>query len=100
MTPEQRIQARENDLNTALAALKDFEVVLKTLDSAQDSVKRLQDYYSSQEWFEDLDRDDAGEFDDSLNRGVLSEDGIFNLFVQNQEVAIQMLELATKMLKN
>lgn len=40
----------------------------------------------SQQWKEDFAMDEAGEFPDRLKRGVLSEDGIYNLLERNKEM--------------
>ncbi len=39
----------------------------------------LASYYSSREWKEDFAADEAGLFPRSLKRGILSEDGLWNL---------------------
>ena len=38
------------------------------------------------DWKEDFEADEAGKFPDDLPRGVLSEDGIYNLLEQNDEL--------------
>ena len=38
-------------------------------------------------------------FRKSYAAGVLSEDLAYNLFIENNNIAIRMLEIATKMLK-
>jgi len=40
---------------------------------------RLREYYESPQWREDFEADEAGKFPKDLKRGVLSEDGIYNL---------------------
>ena len=39
----------------------------------------LKEYYESPQWREDFEADEAGKFPKDLKRGVLSEDGIYNL---------------------
>ena len=48
--------------------------------------QKLEDYYKSQQWKDDFAMDEAGEFPDKLKRGVLSEDGIYNLLERNKEM--------------
>lgn len=43
------------------------------------SLAVLVSYYSSWEWKEDFAADEAGLFPKSLKRGILSEDGLWNL---------------------
>ena len=48
--------------------------------------QKLEEYYTSQQWKDDFAMDEAGEFPDKLKRGVLSEDGIYNLLERNKEM--------------
>ena len=43
------------------------------------SLDVLASYYSSREWKEDFAADEAGLLPKSLKRGILSEDGLWNL---------------------
>ena len=43
------------------------------------SLAVLASYYSSRGWKEDFAADEAGLFPKSLKRGILSEDGLWNL---------------------
>ncbi len=43
------------------------------------SLAVLASYYSSREWKEDFAADEAGLLPRSLKRGILSEDGLWNL---------------------
>ncbi len=45
----------------------------------QPLIEKLEAYYTSQQWKDDFALDEAGELPDSLKRGVLSEDGIYNV---------------------
>ena len=49
------------------------------------SIQKLESYYTSPEWKEDLARDENGELPDSLKRGVLSEDGIYDMLEKLKE---------------
>ncbi len=42
----------------------------------------LDDYYGSPEWFDDLKADEQGLLPQDLKRGVLSEDGIYNVLTE------------------
>ncbi len=48
--------------------------------------KLLEDYYTSGEWREDYEADEAGAFPADLKRGVLSQDGVYNLLSEWQEM--------------
>lgn len=48
-------------------------------------ISELDDYYTSENWKLDLNLDELGKLPDDLKRGVLSEDGIFNLLERYKE---------------
>ena len=48
-------------------------------DELKADIETLESYYSSQQWKDDFALDEAGKLPDSLKRGVLSEDGIYDL---------------------
>ena len=59
--------------------------------SFQDEVQELEKYYTGPEWKVDLELDDKGEFPSYLKRGVLSEDGVYNALVNNDEILNELL---------
>ena len=56
------------------------------LKAFQPEIERLESYYTSQQWKDDFALDEAGKLPDSLKRGVLSEDGIYDLLERNKEM--------------
>ena len=79
-----------------------FANVNKSLDKLEKNMKKynkLDKYYSSENWFIDEESYREGKLPEDLQCGVLSEDLVYNLFIENNNVAIRMLEIATKMLK-
>lgn len=48
------------------------------VDTIQEDVRLLDEYYKSPLWKEDFEADEAGELPKDLPRGILSEDGIYN----------------------
>ena len=79
-----------------------FADVNKALDELENNMKRynkLDKYYSSENWFIDEEAYREGKLPEDLKCGVLSEDLAYNLFIENNNIAIRMLEIATKMLK-
>ena len=74
-----RIRRMERHLRTAMAAVKRLEGALDKWEAAQDAIAALDGYYGSKEWRQDYADDEAGLLPDDLSRGVLSEDGIWNL---------------------
>ena len=49
-----------------------------------DNIAALSTYYSSGEWLEDYEADERGEFPPDLKRGVLSQDGLYNLLEEQK----------------
>lgn len=74
-----RIRRMERHLNAAVAAAKRLEAALYKWESVQEAIAALDEYYGSDLWKQDLADDEAGLLPDDLKRGVLSEDGIWNL---------------------
>lgn len=48
-------------------------------EGMQDDIRKLEKYYTSPRWKEDFAADEAGLFPADLKRGVLSEDGVYDL---------------------
>ena len=63
-----------------------LEKALEEYEMLQSDIKQLEEYYTSQQWKEDFAMDEKGEFPENLQRGILSEDGIYNLLEQNKEL--------------
>ena len=49
------------------------------LDSIRDDIRALSAYYEDSLWREDFEADEAGLLPPDLKRGVLSEDGVYDL---------------------
>jgi hypothetical protein len=63
--------------------------MLHTLDNHKESlpdIRELEAYYASDVWKKDFALDEAGILPKNLERGVLSEDGLYDLLEQNKEV--------------
>ena len=73
----ERIKWMEQRFNNALAAIKDGSA--DSLKAIKEDVAELSKYYSSELWKTDFAADEAGHLPPNLKRGVLSEDGIWNL---------------------
>ena len=79
----ERIKWMEQRFNHALAAIKDGSAV--SLKAIKEDVAELSKYYGSDLWKQDLAADEAGKLPPDLKRGVLSEDGIWNLLSDYRE---------------
>ena len=85
-----RIRKMERHLNRASAALKRLSSALDKYDEAKADIAALTSYYGSDEWEQDFADDEAGLLPKNLKRGVLSEDGIWNLLEAHQELQERM----------
>jgi len=80
----ERIKWMEQRFNNALAAIKDGTAV--SLKAVNEDVAELSKYYGSELWKQDLAADEAGNLPPDLKRGVLSEDGIWNLLSDYRDI--------------
>ena len=81
-----RIRLMERRLNQALAAVKRLDSALEKYEAAQEAIAALSEYYGSDLWKQDFAADEAGLLPEGLKRGVLSEDGIWNLLTDFKEL--------------
>lgn len=72
----ERVAKTVEELMTALSHFKALNDDLEVLDQ----------YYGSDEWKQDLAADEAGRLPRDLKRGVLSEDGLWNLLSETREM--------------
>ena len=82
-----RINKMERHLNRASAAIKRLYIALDKYEEAQKDIAALSEYYGSDEWKQDFADDEAGLLPKDLKRGVLSEDGVWNVLEDNKELA-------------
>lgn len=91
-----RIRTMEQRMNRAAAAVKRLSVALDKWESAQEDITALGEYYGSDLWRQDFADDEAGLLPADLKRGVLSEDGLWNLLVDVRELDILLKDTAKK----
>ena len=91
-----RIRMMERNLVRASAAVKRLETALDKWEAAQEAINALSEYYDSDVWRRDLADDEAGRLPADLKRGVLSEDGIWNLLTDTRELNTRLNHLANR----
>lgn len=94
MNQEKRVTEYEHILDRAQQTAAQLESALRAYEEIQDEVKALETYYAGSEWKEDFAADEQGMFPDTLKRGVLSEDAVYNLLERFQEIREDMRRLA------
>ena len=80
----ERIKWMEQRFNNAMAAIKDGTV--DSLKVIKDDIAELSKYYGSEFWKLDFAADETGKLPPDLKRGVLSEDGIWNLLADYRDI--------------
>ena len=91
-----RIRTMEQRMNRAAAAVKRLSVALDKWEAAQEDITALGEYYGNDLWRQDFADDEAGLLPADLKRGVLSEDGLWNLLVDVRELDVLLKVTAKK----
>lgn len=82
----ERIERMERHLERAGKAVRGLAAALDEYEAAQESLRELEAYYGSAEWKQDFADDEAGRLPRDLRRGVLSEDALWNLLEEWDEI--------------
>ena len=75
----ERIERMERNLEKALHAVRGLNDALDEYEAVQEALHELESYYGSETWKQDFADDEQGRLPRDLKRGVLSEDGIWNV---------------------
>jgi len=81
----ERIRKMEQLFDLAKEAMEEPTISFETYEKVQEAIAVLSEYYGSKEWKQDYANDEAGLLPKDLKRGVLSEDGLWNLLSDWQE---------------
>ena len=81
-----RITEMEEILGEARKRVHALEEALEGFEEYQDKIRELDRYYTGKDWKSDYAMDEKGELPAGLKRGVLSEDAVYDLLEQNQEL--------------
>lgn len=95
----ERIQKMEEHLNKYAQVLADAQKAIDQLERCQSDYIQLRDYYTGQNFFDDLEYSNSPEFPENIACGVLSEDAVYDLMGDHFETAINLLDLSSAMLK-
>lgn len=89
----ERIQTMEQHLDRVSQAVIRLSAALDDYAEAQTALRELSAYYDSEDWKRDFTDDEQGRLPQDLKRGVLSEDGIWNVLADCQALKTRMQEL-------
>ena len=79
MTRIERITHMEGLLDKSTEVIARLKQALEDFAALQPDIAELEAYYTSPQWHKDFEADEAGKLPKDLKRGVLSEDGIWNM---------------------
>ena len=90
---ELRVARNSSKFKRAEEAIKEAEIGVDMLLDAWDDICSLSEYMDSGQWKEDFEADERGEISKDIDRGVLSEDGLYNTLDRLQDVLGQMASI-------
>ena len=90
----ERIARYEDMADRAERAADRLEQALAEYEEALPLMSELDAYYSGLEWRTDYEADEAGLLPENLKRGVLSEDGLYDLLDRYRELKEQLRRTA------
>lgn len=96
----ERIQHFEELLDRVAPVLANLDEALDAFDGIQTDVQELAAYYEGESWREDFEADEAGKLPAGLKRGVLSEDGIYDVLSDHYALTVRLLDTVSTILKN
>ena len=82
----ERVKQMELRMERAAKAVMELSTALENYEAVQEDIAELERYYGSEAWKQDFADDEAGMLPADLKRGVLSEDGIWNLLEDVREL--------------
>ncbi len=82
----ERIREMELRMERVAKTIEELMTALSHFKALDDDLEVLDQYYGSDEWKQDLAADEAGRLPRDLKRGVLSEDGLWNLLSEVREM--------------
>lgn len=77
-----RIERYEEIYDKLSRSVCDAESALEALEALAPELAELEAYYTGPEWKKDFAADEEGKLPPELKRGVLSEDGVYDLLAE------------------
>lgn len=88
-----RIREMEQRMDRAARWIRSVSSALEERASIESDMYELASYYESAQWMEDYEADESGLLPDGLKRGVLSEDGLYSLLAEYEELLAELGKL-------
>lgn len=100
MTQIERIQHMEAILNEVKDGVAQLNKAVDHYRELQPLIQELSAYYGSADWNRDYDDDQDGKLPAELKRGVLSEDGVYDVLTDHRDILRQMLSLLSAFIQS
>ena len=84
-----RVRKMEQYFDEILEAMKIDQSILKEDEEIYKKFQVLLTYYENGQWLQDYECDERGELPKDLKKGVLSEDGLYNLLSDIENAKIE-----------
>ena len=88
-----RIQKMEDRMDRVREWVDSLSCDLDELPSVQADIDELSSYYESGQWLADYEADEAGQLPPDLKRGVLSQDGLYDLLMEFDDLIRRLREI-------
>ena len=82
-----RVREMESRYDALTRAVRELDEAVQRFSAVKPDLDALRAYQSSGQWLLDFEADEAGKIPADVKRGVLSEDGLYNLLQEVDELA-------------
>ena len=96
----ERIERMEQNLERVTNALRVLNDALDEYEAVQEALHELNSYYGSDTWKQDFADDEKGRLPNTLKRGVLSEDAIWNVLEDYRALKERLESLSLVAIRN
>ena len=88
-----RISQMEDRFDEVTRVMAELDEAVSEYADFKSEIKALQDYMESGQWKEDYEADEAGKIPANVKRGVLSEDGLYDLLEESDRILARAREI-------
>ncbi len=81
-----RVREMERRFDELTARVEELDTAVSAFEASRPDLEALRDYLESGQWLTDYESDEAGDIPAGIKRGVLSEDGLYDLLRRVDEV--------------
>ena len=92
----ERVKAMEEAFDRTTAVTGALEEALDAYEENKETVDRLRSYMDSGLWQKDFEADEAGLLPAGLKRGVLSEDGLYDLLADCDALLRRLISIGNQ----